>query len=69
MSSKNDNEQNDALPDGLSKNVLDHFLGDDVLLLSVWWSLKKLWLWSLSGEGKGSEGVHDQVYPKELDSS
>lgn len=49
--------------------MLNHPLRDDVLMFSVWWSLKEFILWRLSGESQSSKSVHDHVYPQELDSS
>jgi hypothetical protein len=48
--------------------VLDHLLGDYILLLPIWWSLQEIFLWKLSGKSERSKRVHDQVDPKELNS-
>lgn len=66
--SEKNQKNNNRLENGLAENVLDHLSRDNVFLFSVWWSLKQLWLWCLSGKGERSEGVHDQVNPQELDS-
>jgi len=64
-----DNKDDNRLEDSLSKDMLNHSLGDDIFLLPVWWSLEELWLWWLSGESQGGKGVHDKVDPKKLDGS
>lgn len=68
-SSKQDGAQQSDLPDGVTKDVSPHHLGDDWLILSIWLSHKNVALRWLSGKGKSTEGVHDQVDPKELDGS
>lgn len=57
--SKDKDEENDSLIDGHTEDMLDHLLRDDVLLLSVWWSLEEIVLWKLSGESQRSKRVHD----------
>lgn len=69
VSEEDDGEKNNCLENGHAEDVLDHFLGNNVFLLSVWWSLKEIIFWSFSSKSKRSKGVHNHVYPKELDSS
>lgn len=51
------------LKNGLTKNMLEHFFGDNVLLSLVWMTFKELFPRRLSGQGERSEGIHDQVDP------
>ena len=69
MSSKDKDEEEYALVQGLTENVLYHLLTDNILLLSIWWSLKKLCLWQFSCKSKRCKRVHDQVDPKKLNGS
>jgi len=64
---KDNDDQDNALVDCLPKNVLDHLLVDDVLVLPVGRSLKKLLLGKLSRQSKRCKGVHDKVDPQQLD--
>lgn len=67
-SSEHECEKDNSLEDRHSKNVLHHLLGDDVFLLSVWWSLEEVILWKLGGKSQRGKRVHDQVDPQKLDS-
>lgn len=67
FSSKYEDEQDDSLEEGLTQDVLNHLLRNDVLLLSVWRSFQEVCLWLLSGKSEGGKRVHDQVYPEKLD--
>lgn len=68
-SSENKDEEYDSLVKGHSENVLDHLWRDNIFLLSVWWSLQKIFLWLLSGQGERSKGIHDKVDPEKLNGS
>jgi len=46
---KHEDEKKDCLEDSLTKDMFNHFSADDVLLLSVWWSLEKFLSWKLGG--------------------
>jgi hypothetical protein len=69
MGSKDEEEQNESLEERLTKNVFDHSLRNDILVLSVWGSLQKVRLGILSGQSKSCERVHDKIDPQKLDSS
>ena len=68
MGSKDEEEQDECLEEGLAKNVLDHSLRNNVFMFSVWSSLQKIGFWVLSSQSQGCERVHDQVDPKKLNS-
>lgn len=63
---KDENEKNNTLVEGHSKNVLAHLLGDYIFAFSIRRSLKQRLLRFFSGESKRRERVHNQVDPKEL---
>ena len=67
LGTKDNDEHDHGLEEGLSENVLGHLLRDDVLLLSIRGSLKELLSWQLSSQSKGSQRIHDKVDPQELD--
>ena len=68
VSEEDDSKKNNCLENGHAHDVLDHFSGNNVFSLPIWWSLKKIIFWSFSSKSKRSKGVHNHVYPKELDS-
>ena len=52
----------------MAPHVSPHDRGDNRSVLMVWHSGQDVIGWWLSGKGKSSEGVHDQVDPKHLNS-
>jgi len=67
-SEEDDSKKNDCLENRHAQDVLDHFSGNNVFSLPIWWSFKKIIFWCFSSKSKRSKGVHDHIYPKELDS-
>lgn len=68
LTSEQESEENGTLPEGLTKNVLDHLTANDVIFTVLGWSLQEFWFWQFGGESQGSKRVHDQVHPKQLNS-
>ena len=59
-------EQDDNLIDGLTNNVSPHDRVDDGVRLVGGLSKEDRVIGRFGSQGKGSEGVHDQVHPKHL---
>ena len=67
---EHEDEKNDDLEDGLSKDVSPHDGVDDGIVLLLRLTVKDhLSVRRLSSEGKGGESVHDQVDPEHLGGS
>ena len=64
LTSEQESEEDSALPEGLTKNVLDHLAAHDVIITVLGWSLQERGFWHFGGESQGSKRVHDQVHPK-----
>mmetsp|Transcript_11205 Transcript_11205/g.38156 ORF Transcript_11205/g.38156 Transcript_11205/m.38156 type:complete len:500 (-) Transcript_11205:2714-4213(-) len=70
---EDEREEDEELPDGVGEHVLDHDLGKDGSCAMVGEAIQQLLLETrrlvriFSGEGEGSEGVHDEVDPQQLD--
>lgn len=52
----------------MAENISPHHGGNDGVVLGVRWSIKDFWSWWFCGESKGSEGIHDKINPKHLNS-
>ena len=50
----------------MAEDVAPHFIGHQCLLASIWLAFEELGGGALSGQGKGGEGVHDEVHPEQL---
>ena len=51
----------------MSEDVAPHFIRDEGFLASIWFAFEEFGSWTLSGQGEGGEGVHDQVDPEQLE--
>jgi hypothetical protein len=67
LAGEENEEQQEALVEGHVQNVLDHLAGNNVIVTVLGHAVEETFLGELSGEGKGSKGVHNQVNPEELD--
>lgn len=65
---KLENQEDSNLIDALTYNIPPHDPSDEVDISSNWWSFHKAIIWWLCGQCQGTKSVHDQVYPKHLDS-
>lgn len=69
ISIKQDKGQDNDLEECVCQNWSPHERSNDVLLSGIWHSFKELIAGRLCCEGKGCEGVHDEVDPEELNCS
>jgi hypothetical protein len=66
--SSKDNGVNDGnLVNGVTKEMLNHFSGNNVFISSVGSSLKQVLLGWFGSQSKSTKGVHNQIDPQELD--
>lgn len=61
-----DGSQKNDLPNSLADDVLPHVGSNQTLESWIWFSLKKVFSWRLSGQGQRGEGIHDEVDPQHL---
>jgi hypothetical protein len=66
FSSEDQGHHHWKLEDTLSNDMLQHGLGNDVLISGMGTSFKKTLLRVFGCEGKRGKGIHDQVDPKHL---
>jgi len=55
------------LEDRLTYDMLEHLLGDDVLIAAVWHPIQELFGGWFSSEGQRRQRIHNQVDPQHLD--
>jgi hypothetical protein len=67
LTSKDDGVNDSNLVNGVTKEMLNHFSGDNIFISSVGSSLKQVLLGWFGGKSKSTKGVHNQVNPQKLD--
>lgn len=67
LSEEDEHRHDDDVPGGEAEDLSPKGAGQDRNVCLEWLALNNEWKGWLSGKTDGSEGVHDQVDPKELD--